>query len=108
MQAFPQLIAGALREEWGTSPSARKAVGLITRANERAVRNWFEGRNGPSGENLVCLIQHSDAVLSAVLRASHRDELLPAVALVRLKATLQLAIDSLEQAFPQPNSEDAR
>jgi len=100
MQAFPQLIAGALREEWGESPSSRKAVGLITNANERAVRNWFDGRNGPSGENLVRLIQHSDAVLSAVLRASRRDQLLPAVALMRLKASLQMAIDSLDEAFP--------
>jgi len=64
------------------------------------VRNWFDGRNGPSGENLVRLIQHSDAVLSAVLRASRRDQLLPAVALMRLKASLQMAIDSLDEAFP--------
>jgi len=100
MQAFPEMIAAALHEEWGSSPSARKAVGLITRANERAVRNWFDGRNGPSGENLVCLIQHSDAVLSAVLRASHRDQLLPAVGLLSLKTPLRSALQSLEQAFP--------
>ncbi|WP_288758710.1 hypothetical protein [uncultured Brevundimonas sp.] len=100
MQAFPELIAAALHEEWGASPSARKAVGLLTQANERAVRNWFDGRNGPSGENLVCLIRHSDAVLSAVLRASQRDQLLPAVALLRLKSSLRSALDNLEQAFP--------
>ena len=100
MQAFPDLIAEALRAEWGSASSARKAVGLITRANERAVRNWFEGANGPSGENLVCLMQHSDAVLSAVLRASQRDQLLPAVSLLRLKTSLRSALDSLDQAFP--------
>lgn len=100
MRAFPELIAVALRAEWGSASSARKAVGLITNANERAVRNWFEGTNGPSGENLVCLMQHSDEVLSAVLRASQRDQLLPAVRLLRLKTSLRSALDSLDQAFP--------
>ena len=28
------------------------SVAMITDANERTVRNWFEGKNGPSGESL--------------------------------------------------------
>jgi len=36
------------------------------------VRNWFEGKNGPSGENLMALIRYSDAVLAMVLQLSGR------------------------------------
>jgi hypothetical protein len=36
------------------------------------VRNWFDGKNGPSGENLVSLMHHSDAVLSTVLDLAER------------------------------------
>jgi hypothetical protein len=48
--SFTQTIASALKTEFGGGPSALKAVARITGANERAVRNWFEGKNGPSGK----------------------------------------------------------
>jgi hypothetical protein len=101
MEAFPQLIAQALHAEWGASSSARKTVGRITNANERAVRNWFEGRNAPSGENLVSLIRHSDAVLETVLVAADRKNLLPQIHLTRLKVRLQDLLDLLDQPPPQ-------
>lgn len=72
MDAFPKLIADALHHEWGSSLSSRKTVSRITSANERAVKNWFEARNGPSGENLVELMRYSDAVFEAILVASGR------------------------------------
>jgi len=96
---FAEVIAAAVLAEWGETSSARKEVGRITRANERTVRNWFEGRNSPSGENLVCLIRHSDVVLETVLRLSGRQELVQVAAVLELRDRLQsivVAIDELQ------------
>lgn len=99
MEGFPQTIAAALRDEWGSSPSARKAVGLITRANERTVRNWFEGRNGPSGANLVLLIRHSDAVFESVLKAAGRRPALTAIRAAALRGQLRSLLDQLNETL---------
>jgi hypothetical protein len=98
---FAEVIAAAVLAEWGGTSSARKEVGRITSANERTVRNWFEGRNSPSGENLICLLRHSDAVLDAVLRLSGRQELVQVAAVLELRDRLQsivIAIDELQGA----------
>lgn len=68
---FAEAIAGALRREFGGVPGSVKQVVRITGANERAVRNWFEARNAPSGENLVILMGRSEEVLETVLQRSH-------------------------------------
>ncbi|MBY0612775.1 MAG: hypothetical protein K2P80_11385 [Beijerinckiaceae bacterium] len=73
-----QEIASALRQEFGNLPSSMKVVAHITHANERAVRNWFDGRNGPSGENLIVLMRHSDVVLKVVLSLADRKDLMVA------------------------------
>ena len=49
-----------------------KVVVQLTGANERAVRNWFDAKNGPSGEFLIALCRHSDEVLATVLRLAGR------------------------------------
>ena len=46
---FVEAIAQALRREYGHSPASVKVVVRLTRANPRAVRNWFAANNGPSG-----------------------------------------------------------
>lgn len=75
---FPEAVAGALRREFGAVPGAVKQVVRITGANERAVRNWFEARNAPSGENLVALMRQSEEVLETVLQLAGRQELVTA------------------------------
>ncbi|KIM00564.1 hypothetical protein CCC_03166 [Paramagnetospirillum magnetotacticum MS-1] len=50
-------------------------VVALTGANARAVRNWFAAKNGPSGENLIDLMRHSDEVLEAVLVMAGRVDL---------------------------------
>lgn len=77
-QSFAEAIADALRREFGGTPGAVKNVVRLTRANERAVRNWFEAKNAPSGENLVILMGRSDEVLEAVLRLADRHDLVVA------------------------------
>ena len=75
---FAEAVADALRREFGGTPGAVKKVVRLTRANERAVRNWFEAKNAPSGETLVILMRHSDEVLEAMLRLADRQDLVAA------------------------------
>jgi hypothetical protein len=97
--AFTEVIAGALRRDFGGTAAAVKSVVRLTGANERAVKNWLAGKNGPSGENLVRLMRESDEVLEAVMQLAGRHELVSARRLAgareKLKEMLAL-IDDLE------------
>ncbi len=96
---FAEAIADALRREFGGTPGAVKKVVRLTRANERAVRNWFEAKNAPSGENLVILMRHSDEVLEAILRLADRQDLVAARKLTAAREKLQemlAMIDDIE------------
>jgi hypothetical protein len=70
---YAALIADALRRDLGETHRATKTVMRWTGAGERTVRNWFSGAKGPSGDNLLSLIRHSDVVLEAVLYRSGRE-----------------------------------
>lgn len=97
--SFAEAIADALRREFGGTPGAVKKVVRLTRANERAVRNWFEAKNAPSGENLVILMRHSDEVLEGVLRLADRQDLVAARKLSSAREKLQemlALIDDIE------------
>jgi hypothetical protein len=74
--AFALAIADALRKEFGDTHGAVKRVVALTQANERAVKNWFSAKNGPTGRHLVDLVRTSDEVLGVVLRMSGRNELI--------------------------------
>ncbi|MNS66353.1 hypothetical protein D3C72_995630 [compost metagenome] len=87
--SFAEAIADALRREFGGAPGAVKNVVRLTRANERAVRNWFEAKNAPSGENLVILTRLSDEVLETVLRLADRQDLVAARKLSAARGKLE-------------------
>ncbi|WP_041039218.1 hypothetical protein [Paramagnetospirillum magnetotacticum] len=72
---FALTIGDALRRQFGGTTAAVKMVVALTGANARAVRNWFAAKNGPSGENLIDLMRHSDEVLEAVLVMAGRVDL---------------------------------
>ena len=97
--SFPEIIADALRRQFGGTPAAVKTVVRLNRANERAVKNWFDAKNGPSGENLVSLMRHSDEVLETVLSLAGRQDLIVARKLTgareKLKEMLAM-IDDLQ------------
>lgn len=97
-EAFTRVMAAALREGFGHTGSAIKTVAVIADANERAVRNWFEAKNGPSGMHLVSLIQHSDHVLEALLTLAGRAELVERLALTELCAGLRELLERLDRA----------
>src|SRR5688500_4835575 len=74
---FPQArfateIAEALHRQYDSIHSGVEVVVQLTGANERTVRNWFDAKNGPSGELLIALCSHSDEVLATVLRLAGR------------------------------------
>jgi hypothetical protein len=93
-------IAVALSEEFGRDPSTLKTIAQLTRSNERAVRNWLDGKNGPSGENLVSLMRHSDLVLRTVLQLAGRGELGVTVSLQGVRQKMVQAIAAIDELKP--------
>lgn len=96
--ALAQAIAAALRAEFGATPSAVKTVARLTHSNERAVRNWFDGKNGPSSDNLVVLMRHSTIVLKAVLEMADRPDLVLAVGILGLREQLVDVVAAIDKA----------
>ena len=75
---FSEVISEALHRQFGTTHAAVKSVVGLTHANERAVKNWFDGKNAPRLHHLVALMRHSDDVLETLLLVSGRVEILSA------------------------------
>jgi len=96
---FADVIAEALHRGFGDARSAVKTVAALTGANERAVRNWFDGKNGPSGEHFVDLVRHSDEVLEALLAMCGRDELIAAHRVIDTRRELKNMIGRLDELF---------
>lgn len=94
---FVVAIARALRAEFGSSPSTMKTVARMTGTNERTVRNWFEEKNGPTGENLVVLMHNSDEVLQTVLLLAGRHDLLAAAKIAETRTQLRETLSALDQ-----------
>ena len=70
--AYRKAIADALRRELGATHQAIKTVMRWTGASERTAKYWLSGERGPSGEHLIRLAQHSDAVLITILTMAER------------------------------------
>lgn len=96
-ERFADVIARALHREFDHTHSAIKTVVALTGANERAVRNWFEAKNGPNGEFLIALCRHSDQVLETFLLLAGRKDHLRARKLARAKDTLHEILDTLSE-----------
>jgi len=74
-----------------------KTVMAYTGAGERTVKNWFEGKNGPNGENLVELVRHSDDVLEALLLMACREDILAGKLLVDARDKLVEMLETIDQ-----------
>jgi hypothetical protein len=92
---FANVIVDALRHDFGTSPAKVKHLARLTGSNPRTVQNWIYARNGPSGEGLVVLMRHSDAVTSAVLSLAGRLEIEHAVRSKVIRREARTAITKL-------------
>jgi hypothetical protein len=73
---YAATIAFAFREGVGNTHQAIKVVMRWTGADERTIKNWFAGTNGPSGAHLLALFRHSDEVLEACLLLAGRDRVM--------------------------------
>ncbi len=94
---FTAVIAETLRETYGRSGRSIKTVMAYTGAGERAVKNWFGGKNGPNGENLVKLVRHSDEVLEALLLMAGREDILAGKLLVDARDKLVEMLEIIHQ-----------
>jgi hypothetical protein len=70
--AYRKAIADTLRRELGPTHQAIKTVMRWTGVSERTAKYWLSGERGPSGEHLIRLAQHSDAVLITMLIMAER------------------------------------
>lgn len=69
---YRRAIAMALHAELGSTHRAIKSAMRWTGASERTVKYWFQGERGPSGEHLVSLARHSEAILIVMLVLADR------------------------------------
>ena len=88
-ERFADAVAKALHREFDHTHAAIKTVVALTGANERAVRNWFEAKNGPNGEFLIALCRHSDQVLETLLLLAGRTDHVRARQIVAAKEKLR-------------------
>jgi hypothetical protein len=86
--SYAAAVAAALRDELGDSHRAIKIVMRWTGASERTAKYWFAGTRGPTGEHLVSLVRHSDAVLAIFLHLTGRKASLVAVSLADARSKL--------------------
>jgi hypothetical protein len=94
---FKAVIAETLRETFGRTGRSVKTVMAYTGAGERAVKNWFEGKNAPNGENLVELVRHSDEVLESLLLMAGREDILTGKLLVDARDKLAEMLEIIDQ-----------
>ena len=69
---YRETVAKALRSELGPTHQAIKTAMRWTGASERTAKYWLSGERGPSGEHLIRLAMHSDAVLLMILTLAER------------------------------------
>jgi hypothetical protein len=93
---YAAAVAAALRTELGDSHRAIKIVMKWTGASERTAKNWLTGVRGPTGEHLVSLVRHSDAVLEIILQLSGREASLVSVNLAYARSQLAQVLDSID------------
>ena len=99
---YAMLIAVALQEQLGTSHQGIKTAMRWTGAGERTVKNWFAATNGPSGEHLVALVRHSDAVLAVFLAMSGRPNAIMGSKLADIRDRLAETLTFIDELTGRP------
>ena len=94
---FAAVIAETLRGANGGTRMSVKTVMAYTGVGERTVKNWFAGKNGPNGKNLVELVRHSDEVLEALLLMAGREDILAGKLLVDARDKLVEMLEIIDR-----------
>ena len=86
---YREAIAAALFYELGGAGRAAKTTIKWTGVTERTAKNWISSSYGPSGEHLLELMRHSDAVFFAILGLAGRNEALAMSRIEHIKQDLE-------------------
>src|SRR3546814_4741596 len=84
-EEFAQVIASALKVEFGSARNGAKIITQWTGVSARTAKNWLSGTNAPSGVHLVLLARESNAVLKALMLMAERPEMSLGASLLSLK-----------------------
>jgi hypothetical protein len=95
--SYPSAIAASLRKELGDTHRAVKIVMKWTGANERTVKKWLAGTNGPRGEHLIHLFRHSEQVFDAFLSLAGREQLVVAKKLIAARDAIGEALEIIDK-----------
>jgi hypothetical protein len=96
---FAQVIASALKVEFGSTRHGPKTIMKWTKVSERTAKNWLNGTNAPSGVHLVLLARESNAVLKALMLMADRPEMSLGASLLSLRRLLTETLAALDQVL---------
>jgi hypothetical protein len=94
---FAQVIASALKVEFGSTRNGAKMIRKWTGVSERTAKNWLSGANAPSGVHLILLARESNAVLKAMMLMAERPEMSLGASLLSLRRVLAETMAALDQ-----------
>ncbi|MBX3564322.1 MAG: hypothetical protein KF730_07070 [Sphingomonas sp.] len=96
---FAQVIASALKVEFGSARNGPKIITQWTGVSQRTAKNWLGGTNAPSGVHLVMLAKESNAVLKALMLMAERPEMSLGASLMSLRRSLTETLSALDQVI---------
>lgn len=94
---FAQVIASALKVEFGSTRNAAKTIMKWTGASHRTAKNWLNGNYAPSGLHLILLARESNAVLKAMMLMAERPEMSLGASLLSLRRVLAETMEALDE-----------
>ena len=94
---FAQVIASALKVEFGSTRNSAKTIMQWTGVSQRTAKNWLSGANAPSGVHLILLARESNAVLKAMMLMAERPEMSVGASLLSLRRLLAETMAALDQ-----------
>lgn len=94
---FAQVVASALRIEFGSTRNGAKMIVKWTGVSQRTAKNWQNGTNAPNGVHLILLARESNAVLKAIMLLAERPEMSLGASLLSLRRVLAETMTALDQ-----------
>ena len=77
-----EIIADALRNDFGESSSTIKKIGQVTNENLASIKHWYTARHVPSSAHLLVLARSSPSILKFVLEQIGGSDLVEAFGLL--------------------------
>lgn len=94
---FAQIIASALKIEFGSTRHGAKTIMKWTGASQRTAKNWLNGTHAPSSLHLVLLARESNAILKALMLVADRPEMSLGASLISLRRLLADTLASVDE-----------